>query len=93
METIEDIVREMRSWACMERNRIRQFADRLDAAYKRDMQTAMDEVTSLRAENERLKAALKSVLEYRQGVGVHPCDGYCALLARIDESVSKTQTT
>lgn len=60
---------------------LRGFAVRLDAAYKRDLQamvtagecdmrTAMDEVTRLREENERLKAALKPVLEVEWPTGI-----------------------
>ena len=70
-EIVEDIVREMREVARNAHNaNMAWFADRIDAAYKRDiqtmvdagvddMQTAKDEATKLREENERLKAALK----------------------------------
>ena len=87
-ETVDDLLREMREGpvhACFvtevgaaadANGKFRDFADRLDAAYKRDMRTAMDEVTRLHAslsdsaktldeyreENARLKAALKPVL-------------------------------
>lgn len=86
METVEDIVREMRAGpvhACFvtevgaasdANGKFRDFADRLDEAHKRDMKavvdanetamkTAMDEVEKIREENERLKAALKPVLD------------------------------
>lgn len=85
-ETIEDILREMRDWpmhscfvteigvAAYTKLKFSEFANRLDAAHKRDlkaivdlneiaMKTETDEVTRLREENERLKAALKPVLD------------------------------
>lgn len=79
-ETVEDILREMRAWADLERHRMERkhvtlFADRLEAAHKRDikavvdvneiaMKTATDEVAKLREENERLKAALKDAIPW-----------------------------
>lgn len=88
METINDIIREMRAWADLERHRMERkhvalFADRIDAAYKRDLQamvdageidmkTAMCEVERLREENERLKAAIKPIIDFRpEIVGNH----------------------
>ena len=81
METVEDILREMyeRDDECGN-GWLEHFADRLDAAYKRDlkamcdageidMKTAMGEVERLRAENARLKSAI---------VRVHGClDATC----------------
>ena len=84
METFNDITREMRAYAKKSEidggpidvwDWLREFADRLDEAYKRDMQsiveanetamkTATDEVARLRVENARLKAALKPVMAY-----------------------------
>jgi len=73
METVNDIIREMREGVIangwFERT-LKEFADRLDAAYKRDMQamvdageidmrTAMGEVERLSAENKRLKSDLE----------------------------------
>jgi len=83
METVNDIIREMREGVVangwFERT-LKEFADRLDAAYKRDLQamcdageidmrTAMGEVERLRAENARIKSAI---------VRVHGClDSTC----------------
>lgn len=89
METVNDILREMRAYAKKTEidgglidvwDWLPEFADRLDAAYKRDLQamvdageidmrTAMGEVERLRAENERLMSAV---------VRVHGClDATC----------------
>lgn len=90
METVEDIVKETREHhilttapcACwvMRKEELIELCDRLDAAYKRDLQamvdageidmrTAMGEVERLRAENERLMSAV---------VRVHGClDATC----------------
>lgn len=81
METVNDIIKEMKNWdfhshldGCGHAE-LSCYADRLDAAYKRDlksivdageidMRTAMDEVTRLREENKRLKAALKEAIPW-----------------------------
>lgn len=69
METVNDIIRELREYS--DRGRGREWmplADRLDAAYKRDLQsivdageidmrTAMDEIAKLRKTNEVLECA------------------------------------
>lgn len=89
MENVNDIVREMRAYAKKSEidgglidvwDWLPEFADRIDAAYKRDLQamvdageidmrTAMGEVERLRAENARLKSAI---------VRVHGClDATC----------------
>ena len=84
MEIFNDIINEWRGIRpdcdeCLSNHTcdyLNRLIDRLDAAYKRDIQTmvdagvedmqmAMDEATKLREENERLKAALKPVLEVR----------------------------
>lgn len=93
METVNDIVKETREHhilttapcACwvMRKKELIELCDRLEAAYKRDLQamcdageidmrTAMGEVERLRAENERLKAALKPIIDFRpEIVGNH----------------------
>ena len=82
METVNDILREMRAYAKKSEidgglidvwDWLREFADRIDAAYKRDLQamveageidmrTAMGEVERLRAENAQLTEAMSSVV-------------------------------
>lgn len=83
MGTVEDIIKEMREVAkayfaggngsASVYEMLSSYADRMDAAYKRDLQsmvdageidmrTAMDEVTKLREENERLTDALARVV-------------------------------
>lgn len=82
MENVEDILREMRAYAKKSEidgglidvwDWLPEFADRIDAAYKRDMQamvdageidmkTAMGEVERLRAENAKLTEAMSFVV-------------------------------
>lgn len=83
METVEDIVKETREHhilttapcACwvMRKEELIELCDRIDAAYKRDLQamcdageidmrTAMGEVERLRAENARLVEAMAFVV-------------------------------
>ena len=82
-ESVDDIERELREYGDRPPPRCAwiDLADRLHAAYKRDMQaivdanetamkTAMDEVTRLREGNERLKAALNPVLEVEWPTGI-----------------------
>lgn len=66
METVNDITKRIRFAAnmpeCVDRKEALDLADRLDAAYKRDMRTAMDEVARLQAS---LSDSAKTLDEYR----------------------------
>lgn len=92
METIEDIVKEMREYLtsigtgeCVEEDAVESFADRIEKAHRREVELLKKcvsgecdrisvgaelcsdcpfaEIDYVRTENERLKAALKPVLE------------------------------
>lgn len=97
-ETIPDIVSEMRDWNChshvseIDHNEIVSFSDRIEAAFKRlaiptpeqlmAIAKMFSEVSVLRRENDRLRAALKPILD----IVMDRCTSDLSMEMAIDEA-------
>lgn len=91
METVNDIIEEMRNWDFHSHldgaghAELSIYADRIEAAYDRELVDKYSGVVNEREkEVERLRAALKPVLA--RDITRHPCDGFCKILEDVREA-------